>query len=183
MPKKTIVSAIDIAVWFAGRANRAKQKISSQQLQNLLFLVQMHHLSNKGQPLIPSMFVCCDYGFYEPSVQMFINHNFNGCELVNFNHETEFFLETVWQKYTKISPQDLQKFITSLECWKTNFLPDEETIVNPLAIADSFLQSISAGQKSKSDRPKIRLSQHGPVEVSPWKPRKVKTNSSKKDNV
>lgn len=183
MPKKNVVSAIDVAGWFYNRANRANQQISSQQLQNLLFLVQMHHLSNKGQLLMPAMFICCDYGFYEPTVQLVINRNLTLLEQLEFNRETELFLESVWQKYASISSLDLQKFITSLDCWKLHFHSDEETIVDPSSITDSFLQSISSGTKNKIERPKIRLSQHGPVAVSPWQPRKLKANSSKKENM
>ena len=183
MPQKIVISTFDIAGWFRNKAIQNKQHLSQTQLQNMLFLAQMHHTGKHGRVLMPSMFVCYAHGFYDPNIESFFSHNFSLPEVATFEKETDLFLESVWQKYASLSEQELQNFVTSLSCWQTIYNHQTDILVNPIEIAASFLSSISGGAKAFStSKPKIRLSQNGPVQVSPWHPRKLNQPSEKKES-
>lgn len=175
MPKKLIKSTLDIVGWFCNKALTDKQTLSSQQLQNLLFLAQMHHISKEGQVLVPSMFVCYQDGFYEPTVEAVLLQKLPLLKLPELEQRVSLLLESVWQKYAHLSEKELLNFVTSLSCWKETYTAKEDVIINPLDIAPSFSLSIS---KDKNFSPsKIRLSQNGPVQVSPWRPRKLNNSA------
>lgn len=182
MPQKTIISTFDIAGWFSNKATQNNQKLSQTQLQNMLFLAQMHHTGKHGYILMPSMFVCYDRGFYDPNIESFFLHNFPLPETNVFEKETDLFLESVWQKYALLSEQELQNFVTSLPCWQNIYNHQADTVVNPFDIVSSFVSSISGVKAFSASKPKIRLSQNGPVQVSPWHPRKLSQPSEKKEN-
>lgn len=182
MSKKSINSTLDIVGWFCNKALHNKQQLSAEQLQNMLFLAQMHHVGKEGRVLIPSMFVCYQNGFYEPTIEVILANKLPLLKDPKLDKTTALLLESVWQKYAALSDKELQKFITSLACWQHFYNSEEEVIVNPMEIVSSFTSSIS---KDKSfNQSKIRISQNGPVQVSPWRPRKlgVSPKSYKKDS-
>ncbi len=177
MPKKSITSALDVIGWFCSKAAQNKQRLSPKQLQNMLFLAQMHHLSKHGRVMVPAMFVCYPHGFYEPTINIIIEHGLPLLEEPIFESNTSMILESVWQKYSSLSEHELLDFITSLNCWLQYYHQDEETIINPIDLTSSFVSSISGNRSSSATKTKIRLSQNGPVQVSPWQPRKVSNSS------
>lgn len=182
MATKLIKSTLDIVGWLCHKALADKQTLSSQQLQNLLFLVQMHHIGKEGKVLVPSMFVCCRDGFYEPTVESVLSQKLPLLKMPTLEPNISLLLESVWQKYAHLSEKELLNFVTSLSCWKETYNTEKEVVINPLDIASSFSLSIS---KDKNFSPsKIRLSQNGPVQVSPWRPRKLgnTSNLNKKEN-
>ena len=184
MPKRYVTSTLDIVGWFCDRASKGKHVLSSKQLQNLLFLAQMHHTSKNGRVLVPAMFVCSSDGFYEPTTEVVLLHGLPLDDKKNsLTKDVELLLESVWQRYSSLSEQELREFITSLACWKNFYSADENVIINPLEISSLFLNSITKVKSVLEDKPKIRLSQNGPVAVSPWHPRKLNesTSTSKKE--
>lgn len=177
MPKKSITSALDVIGWFCNKAAQNKQRLSPEQLQNMLFLAQMHHLGKHGRVMMPAMFVCYNQGFYEPTIDAIIGHGLPLLEQPVFEQNTTMILESVWQKYSSLSEQELLDFITSLNCWLQFYQQEKEIIVNPVELTASFISSISGNRSSSASKTKIRLSQNGPVQVSPWHPRKVSNSS------
>ncbi len=178
MPRKSITSTLDVIGWFCSKASQNRRKLSPCQLQNMLFLAQMHHLSKHGRVLMPTMFVCYNQGFYEPTTNIIINCGLPLLDNPVFEQETSMILESVWQKYSSLTEKELLTFITSLGCWTQFYHHSEETIVNPIDMIASFISSISGNKMSSASKTKIRLSQNGPVQVSPWHPRKINNSSA-----
>lgn len=170
MTAQIVNSAIHVAGWFVNKAAKNKANLSYIKLQNMLFLAQLNHWLASGKILMPSMFVCCENGFYEPNVKLALK---GGTTLDNgvFRDEEIELLENVWQKYAKISDDDVLAQICGLGLWKNNYRADEEIIVNPLEYTAGRKTMYQHGKKETKG--KVRLSQNGPVEVMPWKPRKI----------
>lgn len=179
----TATSSLDILGWFCNRAAQGRQKLSSKQVQNILFLTQMHYLNKYGRVLMPTMFVCYHHGFYNPTIDVILSHGLPLLPQPQLTEQIVVLLESIWQKYSALSEQQLCDFITSLNCWQNYFTPDQENIVNPYDQTAEFTSAISGNKLSSATKSKIRLSQNGPVQVSPWQPRKIKTSSNnKKEN-
>lgn len=177
MTAKSINSAIHFAAWFVQKATKSGKKLSHIKLQNMLFLAQLQHGVSCGGVLMPSMFVCYQDGFYEPSVKLMFKSKIP-LEEGFFKRSEEDLLETVWNKYSSLSDDELLTQVCALSLWKNNYKVDNEVIVNPMEYTTNLPKN-SVAKKAESGA-KIRLSQNGPVEVSPWRPRKI--NDDKKVN-
>lgn len=178
MTNQSVVSSLDIANWFFKKAEKANSRISDDKIQHLLFLTQMHFSLKERRHLMPVLFVCGRLGFYEASVRTILKFGFPLMPAPKFEHSVNDFLELIWQKYAPMSENDLRDFVCSLECWKQFYREDQENIIDAAVCADSFTASLQKTSTACSEKSKIMLSQHGPVKVSAWKPRKL--DSSKK---
>ncbi len=175
MKNSAIPSALDITNWFCKKAENHSQVLTEPKIQHLLFLAQIHYALKSGKILMPSLFICGRSGFYEPTIRTILSFGLPLMSPPRFDVEINDFLELIWQKYALQSEAELNRFILSLDCWKRFYRPEEETIVNPALFTDSFADSI---QKTPSEpqKSKILISQNGPVKVSTWQPRKIKSS-------
>lgn len=171
MSQNLIISVLDIAAWLKKKANTNKYELSSQKLHNLIFLTQLHYFKLHKQLLIPSMFVCIKDGFIEASLQNLINNNTPIKNSFSLSDEVILILESIWQKYSPLSNREITEFIQTQPCWKNNYSKENFKFIN---IADEpDIQPWSTfSQRSTPPSSNIRLSQNGPVQISPWKPRK-----------
>ena len=179
MNNHSIPSSLKLADWFYKKAISVGKQLNEQQIQHLLFLSQVHFILKSGRFLYPSLFVCDHSGFYNPTIRTLMEFGLPLMPKTNFSTEIEIFLELIWQKYALLSDVDLTKFVLSLECWKKNYRPNEEYIVNPMHLVDSFVGTLhlSKGKQNPKTKTKIMLSQHGPVKVSAWQPRKLSSSN------
>ena len=176
----SIPSSLEIVDWFCKKANTLNKEFGEPQIQHLLFLSQLHFVLKFGQLLYPSLFVCGQSGFYNPTIRTIMKFGLPLMETTKFDSEIEKFLNLIWQKYSLFSETELTSFVLSLDCWKNSYKKDAETIINPMALVDSFAETLHHTKRKnfQSPKSKIMLSQNGPVKVSAWQPRKL---SSSKD--
>ena len=107
-----------------------------------------------------------------------MDHGFPLIGVPDFDQQTADFLELIWQKYATQTQTDLQKFIYSIKSLKNLKSKNDECIINPLDLSDSFSSTIK--HEIKPQRSKIMISQNGPVKVSAWTPRKLNTQTQYK---
>jgi hypothetical protein len=177
MTKKTVVSTLEVVNWFCKKAEKARIPLEESKIQNMLFLAQMHYVLKSGQLLTPSLFVCGQDGFFEPTIRTLLGFGLPLMAAPKLENETSVFLELIWQKYAPWKNDELKKFVVSLECWKNFYRPERELIVNPVSIIDSFSNSIRGVAPQPAVTGKVLMSQNGPVQVSSWKPRKVTSSN------
>ena len=171
MSPNLIISVLDIAAWFKKKANTLKQELSSQKLHNLIFLSQLHYFKLHKQLLIPTMFVCTKDGFLEPTLQNITTNNIPIKISFSLSDNITLMLESVWQKYSPLSNLEITEFVQSQPCWKNNYSKENFKFVNIADEPDIYLYP-KFSQQSTISGSNIRLSQNGPVQISPWKPRK-----------
>ena len=182
MTDRKIVSSLDITNWFFKKAESQSLRLSENKIQHLLFLTQMHFILKNGNFLSPTLFVCDNKGFFDPTIRSILSFGLPLMSKPHLSKTTDDFLELIWQKYGKQSDFELQNFVTSLKCYKQNCNINNETIINPMNFVDSFASSLNINTKfSASAKTKILISQNGPVRVSAWDPRKS-SNSNKENN-
>ena len=165
-------SSLNIAYWFYDKSKNAKIQLSEQKLQYLLFLSQMHYSAKYTKLLIPSMFVYSKSGIYDPSIRTIMDYGFPLMQTPQFNNEVSSFLNLIWQKYAPQSEASLKEFIYSLNCLKQYVSKNDEIIINPLNLSDSFASSLK-NEAPIAKKTKIMISQNGPVKVSAWMPKKL----------
>lgn len=175
MSNKMITSALDITNWFCKRADSEGFLLEEEKIQHLLFLSQIHFMLKSGHCLIPSFFVCGHSGFYEANIRTLMPFGLPLMVPPNFSADINEFLELIWQKYGHQDESELNRFIISLECWKQSYRPERDVIIDISRITDSFASSIKNKNNQDLSLPhsKVMLSQHGPVRVSTWHPRKL----------
>ena len=175
MINRKIVSSLDITNWFFKKAETQSLRLSENKIQHLLFLSQMHFVLKNGCLLSPTLFVCDNNGFFDPTIRSILNFGLPLMSKPRLSSATDDFLELIWQKYGKQTDFELQNFVTSLKCYKQNCNINNETIINPMNFIDSFASSLNINTKFSSPaKTKILISQNGPVRVSTWDPRKLK---------
>ena len=177
MNNHLIPYSLELAYWFCKKATSVGKQLGEQQIQHLLFLAQVHYILKSGHFLYPSLFVCGRSGFYNPTIRTLMEFGLPLMPETNFDAKIETFLELIWQKYALLSDTELTNFILTLDCWKKNYRSNEEFIVNPMHLIDSFADALHLSKEQKKTKTKIMLSQHGPVKVSAWQPRKLSSSN------
>jgi uncharacterized phage-associated protein len=176
MKNDQIISALDVTNWFYQKASN--KIISERKIQHLLFLSQLHFALKYGKLLMPSLFICADSGFYNADIKSIMKFGLPLMGKSNFTSSISDFLNLIWQKYGSQTDDQLDKFIFSLEEWKHHYRPEKDTIVNPIDFVDSFANTIqNSKEKTSSNKTKVMMSQNGPVKVSSWQPRKLKSSN------
>ncbi len=176
MEKGKIISALDITNWFYHQA--PNNYLEERKIQHLLFLSQIHFALKYGKLLMPILFVCGDSGFYNAEIRSILKFGLPLMNNNNFDILISDFLNLIWQKYGSQTEKQLDNFIFSLECWKKHYCPKKEIIINPIDFADSFAKNIHNLKDNKIDsQTKVLMSQNGPVKVSSWQPRKLKSSN------
>lgn len=166
-------SNLNIAYWFYNKAKSSKINLSEQKLQYLLFLTQMHYSAKYTKLLMPSLFVYSQSGIYDPSIRTIMKYGFPLMSDPQFSADVSSFLNLIWQKYSSLNDVDLREFVYSLKCLKQYSDSNDEIIINPFNLADSFAASIKS-ENTTAKKTKIMISQNGPVKVSAWTPKKIK---------
>ena len=177
MSNRTIPSSLQIADWFYKKASADGTLLNETKVQHLLFLTQIHFILKHGRFLYPSLFICSETGFYNPTIRTLLDFGLPLLPTAKFSNETENFLNIIWQKYAHQTEKQLTSFILSLECWKRFHHPSQEIIVNPMMLIDSFAETIHKSAKKPVATSKIMISQNGPVKVSSWQPRKLSSSN------
>ncbi|MBQ8678051.1 MAG: hypothetical protein IJ529_06245 [Alphaproteobacteria bacterium] len=179
MSASNIISSVELAYWFIGKSATDNLTLSHSRLQNLLFLSQLHYALENKTLLTPALFVRSASGFYEAGIKTLFHQGHILGNKVDIPSDINTFLEEIWRKYSSLDADALTRHVTALSCWKNLSESAGKNFVN---ILDIVAQNPPSSPAASSSRAKIRLSQHGPVEVSPWQPRKLRSSSSKKDN-
>lgn len=166
-------SAIDVAYWFIQRGEKDNIFIDDDKLQHLLFAAQLAYAKKyKNSVLMPSLFIVNEKGFFEPNILKMFSLGRPYMPPVKINPKAAEFLEAVWKKYATTSASVMQNLIKASEAYLQNYKKDAYQLVNVSDIVNLFGRPSPAPLK---DRPKMRISQNGPVMVSQWTPRKLST--------
>lgn len=171
MSQNKIPSSLDITCWFCAKAESSNVRLTDKKIQHLLFLAQINHLAKHKCFLFPSMFVCDNNGFSDPTITTIMQHGLPLMSSPKLSPENTQLLEAVWHKYSPLSDAELHRFITSLDCYKHNYKQNCQTIINPACMVDTSPTCVS--HSPNSPKSKIMISQNGPVKVSAWSPRKL----------
>lgn len=183
MPAPVINSALDAANWFFRRAESDKVFLDNDKLQLLLFLAQVHYaLGNNLEYLFPSLFVCDDHGFSEPTLAAILPHGLPLMDTPRFADKINAFLELIWKKYALIGNNELLSFIKNSDSYIDNHRHGQKNLVSLVEMAQKFKSALnprSISRAGTSVQHKIRISQNGPVMVSAWQPRKLDSSQTK----
>ena len=170
-------SAIDVAYWFFNRAENDGLFLEDEKLQHLLFLAQVHFAaSNNMEVLMPSLFICGEKGFFEPTLSVIFAQGRPFMAQKKLSDKVSSFLEEIWLKYAKSPIVELTHIVKSNPSYQNCYVKGTKNIADLKTVVDNFINnsSILANNNAYSDnRKKISYSQNGPVIVSKWKPRKV----------
>lgn len=171
-------SAIDVAYWFFTRSDNDHVFLENEKLYHLIFAAQVNYAQKFNRELlVPSLFVCDELGFTEPNLYKMFSLGRPFMAKVKFSDQVEDFLETMWQKYGKLSLSDFTSLVKNSSAYKENFVDGEKHVISVDSILDKFKTTTT---KTKTQRKKMLISQNGPVIVSQWIPRKIDTNIIKK---
>ena len=186
MSSAAINSALEAAVWFTTRARKENVSLDHGQLQNLLFLAQVHFaLNNNMQYLMPTIFVCTRHGFAEPTLETLLPAGLPSLPQPKFSTRINAFLDLIWKKYAVLPVAELENFVKTSDSYlKTCALGHKQfTMLEDMA-ADfkSSLNPRALSQAGVSDRRKILISQNGPVVVSKWQPCKLNSKTDKENS-
>lgn len=169
MPKIAAPSAFDVAYWFLQYADKKQFFIEDEKLHHLLFLAQIIYMQrHSNEILFPSMFIATEKGFLEPNLLKVFAHGHPYMPNIKIDDKTASFLEQIWNKYANQSLLDLRSTITQSQAFQSCYDKKNLMAVDMQQIAELFTP---ANEKTYSNR--VRMSQHGPVMVSQWQPRKV----------
>ena len=183
MPVAAVNSTLDVANWFAKRSEQDGRYLETEKMFHLLALAQIHFALNKDfEYLVPSLFVCNESGFYEPTLGKLMGFGLPLMPAPRFADKINSFLELIWSKYSAMELRGLEEFIKTSASYKQNYQPGRANIVSLYDMASQFRKNLttSALQKSAVANPKkVLISQNGPVVVSQWQPRKLTPHKSK----
>ena len=174
-----VESAVDVAYWFFDKASDENKILDENKMQALLFWSLLTYAkAYNREMLFPALFVCDDEGFYEPNLKKILELGRPFLPRGKFTPKITDFLNEMWKKFASKSFAELQKIIRTSCVYKENAKNGAKVLVDFHSIVESLNKSsIIADDDGNRNKPKVLLSQHGPVIVSPWKPRKVSSHS------
>ena len=183
MSLPAVNSSLEVANWFFRRADKDDSYLENDKLHLLLFLAQVHFaLNNNMEYLIPSLFICDERGFSEPTLAKLLTYGLPLMEAPIFAEKINSFLELIWKKYSPMNTKELSEFIKNSDSYIDNYQTGKRNIVNLEDVAQKFKSSLNPRSFSKagtSSNRKILISQNGPVMVSAWQPRKLEPKNNK----
>lgn len=169
MPKIAAPSAFDVAYWFLQFAEKKQIFIEDEKLHHLLFLSQLIYMQRHGNEILfPSMFIATKKGFLEPNLLKVFAQGHPFMPNIKIDEKISVFLEQIWDKYGNLPLLDLRSTVTQSQAFKSCYDEKNLIAVDMKQIADLFKLD-----KEQAPQSRIRMSQHGPVMVSQWSPRKV----------
>ncbi len=176
-------SAIEVAYWFFDQAEKDGLYIEDERLQHLLVLSQVHYaVSYNMEMLMPSLFVCENSGFVEPTLKLIFAQGRPFMPQAKLSAKVIAFLKEIWKKYGKLPLRDLTRIVKETPAYRQTYIAGAKNIVQFNSLIEKFIthSNIEKNNNAYSDsRKKVLLSQNGPVVVSKWQPRKVAENTSK----
>ncbi len=185
MSAPAVSSALDVANWFFKQAEKDGWYLENEKLQHLLFLAQVHYaLLNAQNYLMPAVFVVDASGFTEPNVKKALSFGRPLMTAPQFSRDINHFLSLIWQKYSPMSIRDLADFVKSSALYGNNFQIGHANLVNPTELSAQFKENLTSSTLHRTDGrspSKVLISQHGPVVVSSWKPRKLNSQNTKEN--
>ena len=183
MPLPAISSSLEAANWFFRRADKDDCYLENDKLHQVLFLAQVHFaLNNNMEYLIPSLFICDERGFSEPTLAKILSYGLPLMAPPSFSEKINSFLELIWKKYSSMNTAELSEFIKNSDSYIDNYQTGKKNIVALEEMAQNFKSSLNPRSFSKagtSKGRKILISQNGPVMVSAWQPRKLGPKNNK----
>lgn len=169
MPKIAVPSAFDAAYWFLQFADKKQFFIEDEKLHHLLFLAQIVYMQRHGDEILfPSMFIATEKGFLEPNLLKVFANGHPYMPHIKIDDKTAVFLEQIWDKYAHLPLLDLRSTIKQSQAFQSYYHKDNIIAVDMKQISELFKTD-----KEKTPNNRIRMSQHGPVVVSQWQPKKV----------
>lgn len=170
MNKFEINSAIDAAYWFIQYADKKNFYLDDEKIHQLLFLAQSSYLKKNEQKLLfPSLFVITENGFFEPNLLKIFAFGRPFMPQVSFEKDIQIFLENIYNKYASQPTVSLRNLIINTPFYKNLYAENQKQCV----CASQIFSDADNLEKIENKQNKIRLSQNGPVYVSPWKPKKI----------
>ncbi len=170
MKKFALASAVDAAYWFLQYAENNHLHLEDEKLHHLLFLAQMSYLKlHPDEVLFPAMFLVSEKGFFEPNLLKIFANGHPFMPPVKLADKLHPFMQNTAQQFAQKPLLDLRDEVLQTEAFKNCFKNKEIAAVD-ISQLEKFAQDEPAPFKNNS---RIRLSQRGPVFVSPWKPKKI----------
>lgn len=170
MTQPAVSSVLEVANWFTGKAENSKIYLEGDKLHALIFLAQVHYaIQHNMQYLIPSLFICDDDGFFEPTFKKLAEFGMPLMGKPQIDEPTSAFLDLIWKKYADKNAFELISLVKDSQAYRKYHLPNEVNIVTLENMCHRFGAAPQAAKPAK----KILISQNGPVVVSQWQPRKL----------
>ena len=183
MPAPAVNSSLEAANWFFRQAEKECLLLENEKLHHLLSLAQIHFaLTHNFDYLMPSLFVCDENGFSDPTLSHALSFGRPLMPLPRLSPEADAFLSLIWKKYASLSIRDLGEFIKNSQSYADNYQPGRKNVVSLYEMASKFKNSLTPEnfrQARKAMPKKIMISQNGPVVVSQWQPRKLNADKHK----
>lgn len=184
MSSANIKSVFEIANWFFRRADKDDIGLDNAKLQQLMFLAQLHFaISNNHTPLFAGFFIQTPKGIEDPNLSQLLQLGLPLITKSDFEKSTADFLELIWKKYSPLSVLQLDDLIRKSVCKPAT---QSNSVLAPIdinTVAAEFHNNIkyNADTVQPAPKQKVLISQNGPVVVSQWQPRKVKSTNSKEN--
>ena len=170
-----VESVFDVAFWFVDTALNSNEYLQPQKLHRLLFLAQGYYaVMNKGNKLMPVVFVASEMGPIEPNLYAAFSKGRPDIEFNLFLPEgVEEFLDTVWRRFGHHSADRLTAMTKATAAYKQarERGPRAEIPVESMRLAFGRGEDMPA--INQVFRPKVMRSHTGrPVTVKAWVPGK-----------
>lgn len=108
MPIPAAESALDVALWFQGRARSENEHLQAQKLQRLLFFAQGQYANQfAGRKLMPATFIALEIGPLEPNIKRFFEFGPPNIPIQELSPEVSKFLDQIWRKLGHYSADKL----------------------------------------------------------------------------
>lgn len=174
-------SAIDVAYWFFGRAEKDGIFLDDEKMFHLLFIAQLNYARRyEREVLVPSFFVCDEDGFSEPNLKKMFSLGRPYMPPVKLSDKVCAFLEAIWKQYAQMTTAAFSSLIKNSSAYKECYRNGEKRLVAVDDILDKF--TLPWPSESSGENKKIRISQNGPVMVSRWNPRKLESSEQRTKN-
>ncbi len=166
-------TSVDAAYWFLDKADEDRLDIDEAKVQHLVFLAQFLYAEvYEKSMLMPSLFICCDEGIYEPNLKRILAQGRPFIPRTPFRPKTENFFNGIWKKYAGSSSRELEYLIKGSDIYLKNHVKGAKIVLDFKSVVES-LNKNSKISGNRDECRKILQSQNGPVVVSKWHPKKV----------
>lgn len=184
MSSNSIKSVFEIANWFFRRADKDDICLENDKLQQLMFIAQLHYTaSNNHIPLFAGFFINTSKGIEDPNLSQILKFGLPLMAKPEFEKHISAFLELIWQKYSSLSSLQLEEFIKKSACKTDSDIHNTPLPINIKDLSSEFRNNLKrdTSVSQNSNKQKVLISQNGPVVVSQWQPRKVKSQNPKEN--
>ena len=166
-------SAFDVAFWFLDRAFNDNEYLQPQKMQQLLYLAQAYYaVLNKGQKLMPAVFVADEIGPVEPNVYVAFSRGKPAVDVELFlPDDVERFLDGVWRRFGQHTAERLTRMGRETMAYRQARQRGPRSEIPVDAMRLSFTRAQTTPGVDQVVRPKVLRTQSGrPVTVRSWTP-------------